>query len=108
MTLPATWKGEIMNEQLYKRSPTAIFSQVGEDIVALNVQGGRCYGMEKVTAAVWNMLEKPISARSMCDRLLQIYDVEPEICRSDVARLLGEFQAEGIVDAVPGSESPAG
>ena len=81
----------------YQRSPEAIFSEVGGDIVALNVERGACYGMEQVTAAVWQMLADPLTLEQLCDRLVEIYEVDPATCRTDVEALLGEFEAEGIV-----------
>lgn len=84
----------------YKRSELAIFTEVGSDIVALNVERGQCYGMENVTAAIWAMLAEPASVDTICDRLMVQYEVEPERCRSDVDRLIGQFQAEGLIEPV--------
>ena len=81
----------------YQRSPEAIFSEVGGDIVALNVERGACYGMEQVTAAVWQLLADPLTLEQLCDRLVEIYEVDAATCRTDVEALLGEFEAEGIV-----------
>ena len=92
-----------MTTQLYKRSNDALFSEVGDDIVALNVERGPCYGMEKVTAVVWALLAEPTDVDSICRRLMERYDVAPEICRSDVDRLIGQFRGEGLVEEVASS-----
>ena len=86
----------------YQRSPEAIFSEVGGDIVALNVECGACYGMEQVTAAVWQLLADPLTLEQLCDRLVEMYEVDPATCRTDVEALLGEFEAEGIVQRKAG------
>ena len=49
-----------MTPRLYRRSESALFSNVGEDIVALHIENGHCYGMEKATAAIWDLLAEPI------------------------------------------------
>lgn len=93
-----------MSEQLYRRSAKALFSSVGDDIVALHVDNGHCYGMEKVTATVWELLAEPMSVPDLCRQLTRIYDVEPERCRSDVEQLLDRLSGEGLIETV----SPSG
>lgn len=92
-----------MSSVRYKRSSDAIFSAVGADILALHIENGRCYGMEAVTAAVWNLLDEPRDLETICDRLMQQYDVESSVCRADVQQLLQLFRAEGLVEAVESS-----
>jgi hypothetical protein len=89
-----------MASPLYRRSPSALFSSIGDDIVALHVKNGHCYGMEEVTAKVWQMLADPTDIDSICRRLLEDYDVEPSVCQEDVHRLISQLQSEGLIDAV--------
>ena len=91
-----------MSEQLYRRSQKALFSSVGDDIVALHVDNGHCYGMEKVTATVWELLAEPTSATALCEQLTALYEVEPDVCRADVERLLSDFRKEGLIEPVAG------
>ena len=93
-----------MSGPTYKLSGKALFTAVGEDIVALNVDDGQCYGMEKVTAAVWRLLETPMNIDDICQRLMALYAVDPEVCRADVKRLFDQLRGEGLVEEV----SPAG
>jgi hypothetical protein len=85
---------------LYKRSDEALHSSIGEDVVALNVENGQCYGMHDVTVAVWNILADPVSVEGICQHLTQTYDVRPEVCRRDVDRLISELEKEGLIEAV--------
>ena len=89
-----------MSGPLYKLSGKALFTDVGDDIVALNVDDGQCYGMEKVTAAVWRLLDTPMSMDQICDRLVAQYAVEADVCRADVERLFGQLRSEGLIDEV--------
>ena len=82
----------------YRRSKEALHSNVGDDVVALNVQNGRCYGMQDVTAAIWNLLADPVSVDSICHQLTETYDVQPDVCRQDVERVMSEFESEGLIE----------
>ena len=86
---------------MYKRSQNAIFSEVGDDVVALHIQRGQCYGMEKVAADVWNLLAEPSDLESICSDLIERYDVERNLCRTDVANLLEQMQSQGLIEKVP-------
>ena len=92
-----------MSETLYKLSNNALFANLGDDIVALNVEGGQCYGMEKVSAEVWRLLAEPMDLSALCARLVELYDVEPAVCRAEVERLIHQMQSEGLVETVPAS-----
>lgn len=94
-----------MSGAIYKLSGKALFTAVGEDIVALNVDDGQCYGMEKVTAAVWRLLETPMSIDDLCDRLADLYAVEPALCRTDVDRLVHQLRSEGLIEEVAAAAS---
>ena len=83
---------------MYRRSDRALSADVGEDVIALNVQKGHCYGMEKVAADVWSMLELPSSLAQLCARLTDRYEVDPETCRLEVANLLRQFEQEGLIE----------
>ena len=87
-----------MTEPLFKRSEQALSAEVGEDIVALHVARGHCFGMEEVAAAVWKLLERPASLEDICAALVNRYDVEAGLCRTEVGALLDDFQREGLVE----------
>ena len=85
---------------MYQRSNAAIFADVGDDIVALHVRRGQCYGMDKVTARVWTLLAEPLDLDAICSDLIELYHVEADLCRGEVARLLEQMQKEGLVERV--------
>ena len=89
-----------MADRKYRRVEDTVYAQVEDDIVALNVRQGRCYGMENVTAAVWSLLAEPISLDGICRQLMDTYDVDADECRSDVGRLLDTMHQEGLVELV--------
>ena len=83
----------------YERSSQALFADVGDDVVALHVANGNCYGMEAAAAAVWGLLEQPTNLERLCDTLVQRYAVSPDTCRVEVERLLDQLEREGLVEA---------
>lgn len=85
----------------FQQSRETLHSEVGSDIVALNVERGHCYGMENVTAEVWKLLERPLTIDQLCEALVASFDVDPATCAADVRALIETMTSEGLVDALP-------
>ena len=89
-----------------KFNPTTVFrknaelleSDVDEEVVALDVNRGQCYGLNAVGSRVWRLLDTPRSLEDICSLLQEEYEVEPEACQAEVARLMEDLQSEGLVE----------
>lgn len=84
----------------FRRSAEAMSADVGEDVVALHVSRGFAYGMEGVTAAVWQLLGQPRSEGEIVAELQELYEVDEAQCRAETAELLKQMVDEGLVERV--------
>jgi len=66
--------------------------------VILEPAAGRYFGTENVGASIWRMLAAPVSVETICRRLVEQYDVQPERCEADVRTYLGTLHAQGLVE----------
>ena len=89
-----------MKPEKYQRNAALLHSTVGGDVVALDVDRGRCFGMEEVGARIWQLLERPIDMPAICDILTSEYDVDPQTCAAEVRDFIHLGIAEGVVSAV--------
>lgn len=85
-------------ETVFRKKADLLESDVGEEIVALDVNRGQCYGLNAVGSRVWRLLDAPMSIRDVCSALQDEYEVEPEVCREEVSRLLADLQSEGLIE----------
>ena len=83
-----------------KRSTAVVEAEVSGEVVALHVQKGFCYGLNKVGSRVWQLIAEPIRVGDICSRLQQEYKVQTEICQADVLELLEGLHAEELIDSV--------
>jgi hypothetical protein len=77
-----------------------IDAKIDDEIVALSIERGTCYGMNRVGSRIWTLLAKPIRICDLCAALLAEYRVDPEVCEREVLDLLEEFRAEGLITTV--------
>lgn len=81
---------------LYQRNGKLMWNEVAEDIVALDVENGNCFGMQDVSADVWRLLETPQSIDSLCQSLQAQYEVDESQCRQQIDELIGQMLAQGL------------
>jgi hypothetical protein len=84
-------------ETFVRQGPGLIEAQIDNEIVALNVDTGTCYGLNKVGARIWNLIRQPTRVRDIRDQLLTEFKVEPDICTQEVLELLEELSSEGLI-----------
>lgn len=81
------------------RSSGVIEAAIDNEIVALNVEKGVCYGLDPIGSRIWRLLADPIRVAEICKTLVSEYQVDPEICEREVLELLEELRAEGMIGA---------
>ena len=77
-----------------------IDAEIDDEIVALSIEHGTCYGMNRVGSRIWNLLAKPIRICDLCAALLAEYRVDPDVCERQVLDLLEELRAEGLITTI--------
>ena len=82
---------------LVVRSDGFIEAEIDNQIVALNIEKGTCYGLNSVGSRIWKLLVEPIRIQAICASLLTEYQVEPGACERQVLDLLEELRAEGLI-----------
>jgi hypothetical protein len=68
------------------------------DAAMLNLKNSVYYGLDRVGARIWNLIEQPIAVSAVRDAIVDEYDVDAERCERDVIKLLHKLAAEGLVD----------
>jgi Coenzyme PQQ synthesis protein D (PqqD) len=77
-----------------------IDAEIDDEVVALSIEQGTCYGMNRVGSRIWKLIAEPIRIRDLCLALRAEYRVDAEVCESQVLDLLKEFRAEGLISTL--------
>ena len=77
-----------------------IEAEIDGEILALSIERGACYGMNRVGSRIWNIIAKPIRICDLCAALLATYKVDPDVCQREVLNLLEELRVEGLIATV--------
>lgn len=80
-----------------KRVREVQWSQLDDEMLAIDSQAGNCYSLNQTGAKVWDLIATPISVSDLCERLATSYNVAPETCWNDTVELLLSLREAGLV-----------
>ena len=78
-------------------TPNVLHQEMGGETVLLNLANEKYFGLDFVGTRMWQLLNETQSANDVVTRLTEEYDVPTEQLRADVARLINELVAAGLV-----------
>ena len=82
------------------RQDGLIEAEVDSEIVALNIERGTCYGLNRVGSRIWNLLARPTRVDDLCAVLIGEYKVDAAVCERQLIDLLESLRAEGLISTL--------
>jgi hypothetical protein len=89
------------------RNANVVDAEIDGEVVALHIENGACYGLNRVGSRVWQLASAPRPVSEICRTLLEEFEVSTSTCETDVLALLEGLRAEGLIDIAP-QDAPAG
>jgi hypothetical protein len=88
---------KVQRESIVQWSTRPVSTAVGEEIVLMNLERGRCYGLGPVGTDVWKRLSTPMRVADLVEQLALEYTAEREVLERDVLEVLGQYAEEGLI-----------
>lgn len=85
-------------ESIVVASKGQVSSELGGDVVIMDVKSGTYLGLNSSGARIWNLVQQPRKVSEIRDVICKEYDVEPDRCEIDVLGLLQQLAAKGLVE----------
>jgi len=85
------------NDPTYVRSRSLLEAELGDELVALDVEDGLCFGFNEVATAIWRQLAQPTASSVLIKQLTQDYDVDRDECARDVEAVLAVLMQHRLV-----------
>ena len=86
-----------------QRHPKAQFREVGDEIFVVHPDGEQIYNLNPTAAALWRLLEHPITGRTMADIMLAAFPImAPAKVEGDVKAILKSLLQGGFVRPLKG------
>ena len=82
------------------QNKTIVQSQIGEEVVMLDMESGFYFGLNSVASVIWGMLKEEIGFEQLIDQLMAQFDVERSLCEADTQELLDQMLEKNIIRKV--------
>lgn len=89
-TLSASWR----------ISDQAIANAVADETVILHLGNGTYFGLDSVGARLWDAIKAGLPPVSVCDNLLEEYEVDQATLQADLRALLAELADNDLIAPV--------
>ena len=83
-------------------APDVLGSELGTEVVMLNLRDATYYGLDDVGAEVWRLIQEPVTIARVVASLVGTYDVDPQRCRADILNLVATLRERGLVEVRDG------
>ena len=93
-------KKKITPDTYIKRNNEVFASQIDDEVVMMNIQSGKYYGMDSIGSRIWELINAKIPVQKAIDQLLEEYDVSEEQCQDDVLEFLDVLNENRLVKAL--------
>jgi hypothetical protein len=87
-------------------SPDVLCRELEGEAVLLDLGSGLYFGLNAVGTRVWQLVEQGTPAEDIAGRIAEEYDAPVDVIARDVARLLDELRARGLLVSGPPTGSP--
>lgn len=88
---------QINGSSLVSWSEDAVATDVNDEVVLMNMDRNRCYGLGTTGSDVWRKLGTPIRVSDVIAQLREEYDAPGGKIETDVLSTLAELHSEGLV-----------
>ena len=80
------------------RVADVLTTEVGGEMVIMDVEKGVYFGLDPIGTDIWNRLEKSMTVAALAAALMQVYDADIASIERDVLALLTRMVEQGLVE----------
>ena len=88
---------EISEDSIVCWSSAPVVTEVNREVILMNLDRDRCYGLGNTGSDIWRRLSSPIRVSELARQLREAYDSAPGELEADLLRTLKEFAVEGLI-----------
>lgn len=88
---------DFAEDLLIRANGDVVFCELSGELALLDLQSNTYYGLNKVGARIWEMIQEPRSLSELCAAVIEQYDVDSVRCRADIEALVRQLADTGLV-----------
>lgn len=97
MTLKPSHDQQIELTSIVIRKQQVVTSQLGDELMMLDIDTGMYHGLDPIGLYIWGLLEEPVCVSDLCARLLDRYEVDQETCQQHLLDFLNQLYQQQLL-----------
>lgn len=93
-------KTELTLNSTVQVSQEVVSCDLVEEAALLNLKDGVYYGLNPVGARIWKLIQKPKKLSDILEILVSEYDVERDVCQTDLMELTEQLLEKELIKMV--------
>jgi hypothetical protein len=85
---------------IVKHSKDIFWQDVVNDVVILSVENAQYFGSETTGAIIWRLMEAPTSIASICETLMNQFEIDKGSCEAEVLDFIGQLKAADLIELI--------
>lgn len=85
-------------DDVIRASGSQVSSRLGDEVAILELDAGMYFGLNPSGAMLWERLQEPVAVASLHAAIVSAYEVDEDVARRDLLRLLEQMQESGLVE----------
>lgn len=88
---------EINKECVITQSEDQVSTDLEGEVVLMSIHQGNYYSMNSVLSRIWALSGKPVKISTLCDSLMEEYQVERDVCEKQVLEAVQSLAQEKLI-----------
>ncbi|WP_406944821.1 lasso peptide biosynthesis PqqD family chaperone [Halobacillus sp. SY10] len=84
--------------QIVQQKEGHIVSDMDGERVMLSIENGKYYNLGELGGEIWDKIEQPKHVSELIDDLLEVYEVERDVCEEQVQAFLEHLRDENLIE----------
>ncbi len=100
----AVHRPQAYDHRVRLRREGLIWRRAGDELIVLDLDSSQYLAANETASAVWEALAGGATREELATMLSARFEVEPEVARADVARLLDSLRSDGLIESAGTAE----
>jgi hypothetical protein len=87
-----------IEKMVLERNEEIAWSELGDEIVVLDIEEGTYYTLNQVSAEIWKLADGKRTIAEIVDLIFAGYEADREQIRDDVTRIIGDFSEKNLIE----------
>ncbi len=88
---------EVLEGAVIRPAADAVSCELAGETVILEMGSGRYFALDPIGTRIWQLLQTVSTAESLCQRLMEEFEVDAVDCRRDVSILLNQMAENWLI-----------